>query len=79
MGEYLDGLDINRYSREEETRTFIASINPSYFDKSLNAEIPQSILIVLRKGNYSHMKKLAGLIHQPGVLSTLENILKVGK
>ena len=79
MGEYLDGLDVFKYGREEETRTYIASINPSYYNRSLIAEIPQSILLVLRKGSYSHMKKLANLVHQPGALTALENILIGGK
>lgn len=77
--EYLEKLDVFTYSKEEETRTFIASLNPAYYNKSLSAETPQLIMIVLTKGHYPHMKKVADLVHKPGALKPLENILTPGK
>ncbi len=77
--QYLEGLDKFTYSREEETRTCIASINPAYFNKSLGADVPQLIMVHLPKGSYPHMRKVATLIKQPGALAPLEAILNPGK
>lgn len=77
--EYLEKLDVFTYSGEEETRTFIASINPAYFNKSLSADVPQLIMVDLPKGSYPHMKKVADLVKKPGALAPLENILNKGK
>lgn len=79
MRDYLEKLDVFPYSKEEETRTYVASLNPDYFNKSLSADVPQLIIVVLRKGTYPHMKKVADLVHKPGALQPLENILAPGK
>ncbi|MBS1656347.1 MAG: hypothetical protein JSU05_15950, partial [Bacteroidetes bacterium] len=50
--EYLERLDVFSYSKDEETRTYVASINPAYFNKSLSAEVPQLIMVYLPKGTY---------------------------
>jgi hypothetical protein len=72
---YLDELDVNRYRPEEETSTLIVSLNPSYYNKSLAADVPQLILIQVAKGSYPHMKKVADLIRKPGALAPLEALL----
>jgi hypothetical protein len=72
---YLDELDVVRYRPEEETSTLIVSLNPSYYNKSLAADVPQLILIQVAKGSYPHMKKVADLIRKPGSLATLEALL----
>ncbi len=77
--QYLDGLDVFAYNGEEETRTYVASLNPAYFNKSLGADVPQLIMVHLPKGNYPHMKKVADLVKKPGALAPLENILTQGK
>ncbi len=77
--QYLDGLDVFRYSKEDETRTYVASINPAYFNKSLSADVPQLIMVDLPKGRYPHMQKVANLIKQPGALAPLEAMLSPGK
>ena len=78
MTDYLEKLDVFTLSREEETRTYVAYLNPAYFNKSLSADVPQLIIVHLTKGSYPHMKKLAELIHEPGALKPLENILTPG-
>jgi hypothetical protein len=75
LRSYLDNLDVVRYRPEEETRTQLVSLNPSYYNKSLGADVPQLILVQLAKGGYPHMKKVAGLIRQPGALAPLEALL----
>ena len=75
MRSYLDNLDLVRYRPEEETRTQIVSLNPSYYNKSLGGEVPQLILVQLAKGSYPHMKKVAKLVRQPGALVPLEALL----
>ena len=77
--EYLEKLDVFTLSKEEDTRTSVAYLNPSYFNKSLSADVPQLIMVHLPKGRYPHMQKLAALIHKPGALKPLENILTPGK
>jgi hypothetical protein len=72
---YLDELDLNRYRPEEETSSLIVSLNPSYYNKSLAADVPQLILIQVAKGSYPHMKKVADLIRKPGALAPLEALL----
>ncbi|MEO8403104.1 MAG: tetratricopeptide repeat protein [Chitinophagaceae bacterium] len=79
MKEYLDGLDEFSSSREEETRTYVAYINPAYYNKSLRADIPQSIMVTLDKGSYPHMKKVAERVHRRGALAPLEAILSPGR
>ncbi|MEQ1799499.1 MAG: tetratricopeptide repeat protein, partial [Lacibacter sp.] len=79
MEEFLDRLDVFAFSKEDETRTYLATINPAYFNKSLSAEVPQLITVHLPKGTYPHMKKVADLIKRPGALAPLEAILNSGK
>lgn len=78
MRDYLEKLDVFSLSREEESRTYVASLNPAYY-KSPDTELPQSIIVVLRKGSYPHMRKVSALIHQRGALKPLENLLNSGK
>ncbi len=73
--EYVDKLDVFTYAKEDETRTYVASLNPAYFNKSLSADVPQLILVHLPKGSYPHMQKVAKLIKQPGALTPLEALL----
>jgi Tfp pilus assembly protein PilF len=77
--EYLEKLDVFTYITEEETRTYVASINPAYFNKSLSADIPQLIMVHLPKSSYPHMQKVAALVKKPGALAPLENLLIPGK
>ena len=77
--QYLDKLDVFPYPEEEQTRTYIAYLNPAYFNKSLTAETPQLILVHVQKISYAHMKKLAPLILKPGAMSPLEALLNPGK
>jgi hypothetical protein len=72
---YLDELDVVRYRPEEETSTLVVSLNPSYYNKSLGADVPQLILVQVAKGSYPHMKKVADLIRKPGALTPLEALL----
>lgn len=74
LKSYLDRLDIYTESKEDYTRSEVVSINPDYFNKTLNMDVPQLISLVLRKGTYAHMKKVAELIKKPGALNLLENI-----
>lgn len=79
MKEYLDGLDIFSTGKEVETRTYVATINPNYYNKSLSAEVPQLVMVHLPKGTYPHMQKVSKLVNMPGALQPLENILAHGK
>lgn len=79
LRSYLDDLDVVRYRPEEETMTQVVSVNPSYYNKSLGADVPQLILVQVAKGGYPHMKKVADLIRQPGALAPLEALLNPGK
>jgi len=76
---YLDDLDIIRYRPEEETRTQVVSVNPSYYNRSLGTDVPQLIFVQVAKGGYPHMKKVADLVRQPGALAPLEALLNSGK
>jgi tetratricopeptide (TPR) repeat protein len=79
LRQYLENLDVFTNTREEETRTYVASLDPAYFNKSLSADIPQLIMVHLPKGTYPHMQKIAALIKKPGALAPLENLLTQGK
>lgn len=78
MRQYLDGLDNYPNSRDVESRTYVATINPNYYNKSLGAEIPQLIMVHLPKGNYPHMINVSKLVNMPGALKPLENLLLQG-
>lgn len=79
LRSYLEELDVVRYRPEEETSTQLVSLNPSYYNKSLGADVPQLILLHLAKEGYPHMKKVAELIRQPGALAPLEALVNPGK
>lgn len=75
LRKYFDELDVYRESREDNTRTGIVAINPAYFNKGLDRDIPQLIAVTVIKGRYPHMLKVARLIKQPGALAPLEELL----
>jgi hypothetical protein len=77
--QYIDGMDTPHPDREGETGTYVASINPLYCNKSLTTDVPQLIMVTLRKGTYPHMLKVARLVRQPGVLAPLQAIFTPGK
>jgi hypothetical protein len=72
---YLDHLDIYTESKEDYTRSEVVSINPDYFNKALSMDVPQLILVTVKKGGYLFMYKLAELVKKPGALKPLEAIL----
>jgi hypothetical protein len=76
LRKYFEELDVYTESREDNTRTEIASINPAYFNKSLGKDMPQLIAVTVLKGRYPHMLKVARLVKQPGALAALEELLK---
>ena len=75
LREYLDKLDDFTFSKEDETRTCVAWLNPAYFNKALGADVPQVLMVHLPKSTYPHMKKVAELVKKPGALAALEAIL----
>jgi hypothetical protein len=77
--DYFDKLDSYKYSREEETRTQIVSLNPAYYNKSLTSDVPQLILVYLTRKSYPHMIRVTELVKRPGALASLEDMLTPGK
>lgn len=77
--QFVEGWDKSHVDREGETPGEIVSFNPAYFDKTLSSDVPQLIMVHLRNGTYPHMKKVADLVHKPGALKPLQNILTPGK
>lgn len=80
---YCEGFDKEKFNgvgeKEEYTVSEIVTINPAYFNNKLSKEIPQVIMIYLRGGSYSHMKKVAELIHKSGALAPLEALINTNK
>jgi hypothetical protein len=76
---YLEKLDVYTYPEEEETRTYVATLNPAYFNKSLGSDVPQLITVYLDKKSYPHMKRVTQAVMKRGALKPLENILTPGK
>jgi Tfp pilus assembly protein PilF len=75
LRSYFENLDAVHHTSKEETNTELVSLNPAYYNRSLSPDVPQLILVQLAKGNYPHMKKVAGLVRQPGALAPLEALL----
>ena len=78
LKSYFDHFDIYTESKEDYTRSEVVSINPAYFNKALNMDVPQVMLVTLSKNGYRYMYKLAELVKQPGALAPLEAILNPG-
>jgi len=80
---YCERFDKEKFNgvgeKQEYTENQIVSINPSYFNNKLSAEIPQVIMIYLRGASYPHMKKVSELIHKPGALAPLEALINPNK
>lgn len=74
---YLEDLD-RIYANGVDAKE-IVTVNPAYFNKSLSTDVPQVIMVHLRKGYYPHMEKVAALVKKPGALSPLEAMVNPGK